>query len=187
MIHRFGQVGGGNPFTAGQDSLRSSVEQQYPLLQQHDPNSPDMAFANKLAGELIAISGANVTIYLRTNNTDVDVVWEEDADPTYGAGHHLKAYFAPKPLEATLTEYGVDVPNQTEVIFSRAQLYAEVGGRMMRAGDIIVLPYNSLAFNPDKFRVLNAFDSGNFRYDWLYFSCTVENITDDITIDTDNK
>lgn len=200
MIHRFSQTNDrANNIASRQGQLhmqlshRSDMEQRHTLIQQHDPDSQDMAYANRVAQEIINISGASVIVYPRMNNEDYDKVWEEDPHPTYGSGHHIKAYFAPQPLATELTPWGVDTPNQTDVVFARQEVYAEFSSRMIRIGDIIELPYNSLAIatpvakGPDRYRVLNAFDSGNFRYDWLYFTCKVENITDDTTIDIDHK
>lgn len=190
MIHRFGNIPNKADRAASsqrQISMRSDVEQRFPLFQVHDPDSADMAWANKTAQEIINISGANVIVYPRTDNADFDEVWEEDPNPTYGAGRHMKAYFSPKPLETELTMWGADAPNQTEVIFCRDEVYRIMGQRMIRIGDIIELPYNSMTMRPDRYRVNNAYDVGNFRYNWLYHGCKVENITDDITIDIDHK
>lgn len=190
MIHRFSQIHDqANAMAAGQryTSNRSEVEQKHSLLQIHDPESNDMAFANAQAKEMVNLSGANVIVYARTNNGDHDEVWGEDANPTYLAGKHLKGYFVPQPLNIQLTQWGADGSMQTTVIFCREDVYKEFGKRMLRIGDIIELPYNGAVIKPDRFRILNAFDSGNFRYAWLYFSCLCENITGDEIIDIDHK
>lgn len=188
MIHRFSNDGEPTK-TPGQQKLstRSDMEEKYPLIQLHDNQSVDHSMVGSLAQEIINISGAEVVVYPRTNSESYDEVYEEDPDPTYGAGHKMKAYFSPKPIAAELTQWGVDAPNQTTVVFSREQVYKEFGDRMIRIGDLISLPYHGAGIKPDKYRVLNAADAGNFRYTWLYWSCQVENITNDETIDTDNK
>ena len=182
MIHSFSQDG---PLIPANQSITTDydIQQTNPLIQIHNPDSPDLAFAAKIAQELVNISGAEVKVYARTNSESYDEVYEEDPDPTYKRPKTLKAYFVPQPLAAQLTPWGVDVENQTTVVFNKDAVYNEFGERMIRIGDIIELPYNASTIKPDRYRVLNAFDSSNFRYSWLYWSCKVENITDDRVID----
>ena len=190
MIHRFSQ----NPDEAtrlvpGQQRLgfRSDMEREHPLIQLHDTDSADHAFVASIAAEITNIAGADVIVYPRTESESYDQVYEEDPDPTYKNGKHLKAYFVPQPIAAQLTPFGVDAPNQTTVVFNKEQVYKEFGNRMIRIGDIVSLPYNASGLKPDRYRVLNAFDSGNFRYNWLYWSCVVETLTDDSIVDIDHK
>lgn len=190
-IHRFTLGTQTDLIAAGQrqPSFRSDVERKDTPLKQYDPESADMAFANRIAQEIIEISGAEVIVYPRTDNGSFDPTWEEDADPSYKAGKHLKAYFAPQPMKSELTPWGYDTSNQTTLVFCREEVYAVFGSRMIREDDLISIPYNSAIMHkrPDKYRVLNAFDFGNFKYNWLYFSCMVENITNDSNQDVNHK
>ena len=66
---------------------------------------------------------------------------------------------------------------------------------MISEGDILLIPHNTMAVTQntdlrdgpgnliERFRVINGFDTGNFKYRWLYWSCLCENITGDPTID----
>lgn len=189
MIHRFTQASDSDKYLAGsrQESNRSDIEQRATPLQIHDPESRDMTMANRLARELVNISGAEVIIYPRTENEAYDDVWEEDADPTYKAGKRIKGFFVPQPIAAALTQWGIDIENKTTVVFAREEIFETFGKRMIREGDIIELPYNASLRQLGRYRVLNAFDSGNYRYNWLYYSCNVENITGDKILDVDHK
>ena len=190
MIHRFSKNGGdATRIGSGQArvGIRTEMERTHPLIQLHDSESADHSLAVSVADEIVNISGADVIVYIRTDSELYDDVYEEDPDPTYESGKHLKGYFVPQPIAVQLTPWGVDVENQTTVVFNKERVYADFGKRMVRIGDLIELPYNASGINPDRFRVLNAFDSGNFRYNWLYWSCQVENITNDTTIDIDHK
>ena len=143
-----------------------------------------MRTVRTLADEVVNISGAEVKVFIRTNNNDYDAVWDEDADPTYWSSVMMKAFFKPAPLETELKKWGADTINKTEVVFSHRQLFIEFGERMIRAGDVIQLPFNS-SFDdrtPKTYRVLNGSPTGNFRYNWLYFSCAVETLTADISV-----
>jgi len=189
MIHRFSTSDEASRLVPSQSKLsaRSDIEREHPLIQLYDPESKDHVFAGSISEEIVNICGADVIVYVRTNSEAYDDVYEEDPDPTYAPGKRLKAYFVPKQIAANLTIWGLDVENQTTVIFNREQVYREFGDRMIRIGDIIDLPYNAAGIKPDRYRVLNAADAGNFRYNWQFWACTVENITHDITIDVDNE
>jgi hypothetical protein len=175
---------------------RNDAQKQNSLLSSFNHDSPDIAYAERLAEELINLSGGWITVFQRTrNHGNKDEVWEEDADPTYKAAKRLKGYFTPAPAEIQLTRWGVDTPTQTTVHFARSSIYKEFGKRMVSEGDILVVPHNTLtaAQAPDlregvrnridRFRVIKSSDTGNFKYRWLYWSCLVENITGDETID----
>lgn len=178
--------------------FRSDDEKVNTPLALFNHDNPDLAWAERMSEELINISGAIVVVFPRTANRDADDLWEEDADPTYKAGVRLKGYFAPQPVGIALTQWGVDAPNETTVVFSRAVIFGTFGVRMIRPGDVIEVPHNtlspvqapeelaSLGNRMDKYRVINASDTGNFRYRWLYFSCRVENLTGDQTIQVEN-
>jgi hypothetical protein len=185
-IHRFaidtGQLTPGK-FASVWESMRSDSEQRHTKIALHDEDSPDIKMARQLADEIIHISGAEIEVYLRTDNNDNDEVFDEDADPTYWEPVPMKAYFKPQPIELELKKWGADMENhREEIIFSHRQLYAEFGERMLRTGDVLRIPYNAAAINPTTYRVTNATPSGNFRYIWLYFTCQVEVLTADITV-----
>ena len=190
MIHRFTQLKDeANKLIPGQryTSFRSDIEQKFPLIQQHDPESADMAYMANVTKEMIHISGANVVVYPRVKSESYDNVWEEEADPLYKNGVPLKAFFVPKPIEALLTPWGVDVENKTTIVFCKEEIYEFFKERMLQIGDLIEVPYNSIAIKPDRYRVTNAAPSGNFRYHWYYFNCNVENISGDEAVDVSHK
>ena len=185
-IHRFA-VDTNQPdpgkFTSVLESFRSDVEQRHTKIALHDDESSDIKLARQLADEIIHVSGAEIEVYLRTDNADNDSVWDADADPTYWQPISMKAYFKPSPIELELKKWGADLENhREEVIFSHRQLYHETNERMLRIGDVLKLPYNSATINPTTYRITNATPSGNFRYVWLYFTCQVEVLTADITV-----
>jgi hypothetical protein len=142
-----------------------------------------VTLAKRNAKEIVNICGANVIIYARTKNENYDVVWNEDPAPTYHAGKHLKGYFAPQPVAVTLTPFGADAPNAMTVVFCREEIIELFSDRMLIPGDIIEVPYGGSLVKPDRFRITNASDTGNFRYIWLYVTCNVETITDERALD----
>lgn len=188
-IHRFaidtGQTSPGL-FNSIWESYRSDVEQRHTPIAIHDPESRDIRVARMLAREMINVSGAEIKLYVRTDNADYDTVWDEDPDPTYWAPLSLKAFFKPEPVQTELTKWGADTVNRTEVIFDHHQIYDLLGERMLRVGDVIQLPYNAAAINPRNYRVVNATPSGNFRYTWLYLTCQVETLTADVAVRPEN-
>ena len=175
--------------------FRSDEEKLNSPLSTYNHQSPDLAYAERIVEEMINLSGAWVTVYLRAiNSGNKDETWDEDADPKFFKGIKIKGYFAPKPVESVLTKWGVDTPNQTKIWFSRANVYKLFSNRMISAGDLIVVPHNTMSIvqidardgvgtRMDRFRVINAADDGNFKYRWLYWQATCENLTGDPSID----
>lgn len=164
------------------ESYRSETEQRHTPLAIHDIENKDIALARSLAEEMINVSGAEVKVFVRTDNADFDAVWDEDPDPTYWNPIYVKAFFKPEPIEVELTKWGADTTNKTEVVFGHYSIHQRLGDRMLRTGDVIQLPYNAANISPRNYRILNATPSGNFRYTWLYLTCQVETLTADIAV-----
>lgn len=157
---------------------------QYRLNPQHsiyNHNNPDIATAELIALENLRVSGGWVTVLPRTDDNKYDKVWMEDPDPTYYVGFDFKAYFPPSPPEVLLTKFGSDAPNKFDVVFSRTEVLKILGDRMIRMGDIILIPHNSLILKARRFRVLHVGESGNYKYRWIYLNVTVENANFDET------
>lgn len=184
-LHRFaantGQVSP-DKFNTIWESYRSDIERRHTPVAIHDESSADIRLARRMAEEQINVSGAEVKVFLRTDNEDFDQVFDEDPDPTYWSPVLMKAFFKPEPLQAELQLWGVDTPNKSEIVFSHWQVIEEFGERTLRTGDIIQLPYNASNNSPKNFRVLNSTPTGNFRYIWLYLTCQVETLTADVTV-----
>jgi hypothetical protein len=175
---------------------RNDSEKLNSSLSVYNHDNPDIAYAERLSEEIINVSGAWVMIFKRRRN-EGDEVWDEDADPTYKRGKRMKGYFVPEPAEISVTRWGVDVENQTTIVFSRAVILREFGNLMVGEGDLIVVPHNSLIGTQftdmrsgtnnrmDTYRVIKSGDTINFKYRWIYWSCLCQNIIDDKTIDVD--
>ena len=185
MIHKFAVPVGNVPSSVFNNILQtfqSDVQSRHSPIAIHGYESNDIGLARKMAQEAINVSGAEVVVYVRTDNADWDRVWDEDPDPTYWNPINLKAYFKPEPLQSELKSWGIDTPNRTEVTFSHYEIYGIMGERMLRPGDVIQLPYNSMVHSPQYYRILNVTPAGNFRFIWLYLNCSVETLTADKTV-----
>lgn len=169
------------------------------LIAIFDPNSPEIANMEREAYNYIQYAGAPTCVYLRTNDLgQVDDVWEEDSDPIYYPPVDVKGQFVPEKMSMALNKYGIESKSQFEVHYSRAQLLAIFGKRLIRGGDVIQIPHNTLVQTQntefldgklglaDKFRVISAQDSGNFNYRWLYWTCVVELLTGNFTVRPEN-
>jgi hypothetical protein len=169
--------------------LRSDADKVFTPLSVFNHAKPDLGYAERLAEETINIVGAWVLILPRTDNADVNEVWEEDPNPSYKNGIRLKGYFKPEPTGLELTKWGVDAPNQTTIVFARSTILQQFGQkRMLRPGDVISIPHNALGqVRINKFRIVDAQDSGNFHYRWLYYQALLENIIDDKSLNVDHK
>ena len=152
---------------------RGEIAKQHTPLSIYNQDKPGFALAERWAEEIINISGAWVTLYLKEpllDNENVDDVWDEDADPIYQQGRDMKAWFKVDSLNLEMTRWGIDSPLQITITFPRAVLIKEVGlERLITVGDVIEAPYNAPKLRgPARFRVLNAYDDGNWQYRWLY-------------------
>lgn len=156
--------------------------QNNPQQSSFNHNNPDFAMAEKLALENLKIGGAWVTVIPRTDDNKYDKTWNEDPDPTYFTGFDFKAFFAPQPPEISLGKYGHDGLNQIDLRFSRSEVLSTMGERLIRIGDVIIVPHNSLVLRAERFRVTHVQDDGNFRYRWIYLNVTVENMNKDESI-----
>lgn len=184
MLHRFSQTPSDIVTTNAPLGYRSDIEAFHPLYQVHDINAKDIGTVRRIAKEMIYINGGLVKVHARTMNEDVDDIWDEDPDPTYLMPENFKAFFIPQPLEFELTQWGADVANnQTEIAFVLGDVHEKYGERLLRTGDLIEVPYNSVSIHqPKYYYVNNAQESGNFRYIWLYMNCQASLITGDVNI-----
>lgn len=162
--------------------MRSDQDQLNPQQSQYNHDNPDIGIVERTALEAIRIAGAWVTILPRTDDNKFDPVWNEDASPTYYAGYDLKAYFLPTPPEVLLTKFGHDAPVSMELRFSRAEILNVFGERLIRKGDVIIVPHNSLIVRADRFRIEHVGELGNYRYRWVYLDVACENMNRDETV-----
>lgn len=179
MIYEFGHLAGLNgPST----DFRMDVDISNSNVSHFNPESQDIELANKMAREIINISGIPVEIYIRTDNEDFDKVWGEDPNPTYWPADILKGFYVPQPAEVELTKWGLDTKLSSEIVFCRAEIYNLYSERLLRPGDVIKIPYMSMSMPFGHFLVKNAQEFGTFRYHWLYVKCHIETLHADITV-----
>lgn len=188
-IHDFGQQRERYISIDSVPDFRTEVEKQLSPISIYNHDKPDIAYAERMAEEVINVSGAWITLFLKQPKGDSKEieVWDEDADPIYSAGKKMKAYFKPEPILTELTRWGLDVPLRITVIFSRTSLMndANIGNRLLLPGDVVEAPYNLpsvLDEGPLRFRVLNSSQDGFFHYRWLYVKAVCELITGDLSL-----
>lgn len=164
--------------------FRSEIEQTQSPLSLY--NNTDVGLAERQAVEIINLSGAQVTIYLKEPKRDAKEieVWDEDADPLYRSGIGMKAYFKPEPTQQELTRWGYDQRLRATIVFARTMLlgHAQIGKRLLLPGDVIEAPYNlpsNFDYGPFRFRIINTKQNGFFMYRWLYVEAACELITGD--------
>lgn len=182
-IYNFGSVFG------SREILTKPNQETSELLAQFNHSNLDIQQARLRANEIINISGAKVMVYLRTDNADYDSTWDEDPNPTYWKPWPLKAVYSPKPLETEMKKWGPDTKINDQFVFSYEHIFDIAKERMLRVGDVIRIDYNlNLSkLNVRDFRILNGTPFGNYKYNWLYYACEVENLTGDITVQPDNE
>lgn len=171
---------------------RTDVEKEFTQLAVYNHAKSDYALAERLAEESINVGGAWVTLFIKEpfiDKDDFNTPWDEDANPIYRQGINIKAWFKVDSLNQELTRYGIDSPLQITVVFSRAVLSKAVGlERLVNPGDVIEAPYNSPKLHgPARFRVLNAYDSGNWHYRWLYYTAVCELLINDASLNVPHQ
>jgi hypothetical protein len=174
---------------------RSDIEQAFSPLALYNHEKPDIAYAERMASELINLSGAWVIVFTKELKSDPEEteVWDEDPDPIYRNGKEIKAYMKPDNIAFELTRWGVDNPLKLNIVFHRPSLIDMFGEKLVSPGDVIRVPYNAARsmLSPDRgsydFRVLNAFDSGNFMYRWLYYTANSQLLTGDKAVRVRNN
>jgi len=177
---------------------RSDAEKENSMLSVYNQQNNDIALMERQIEEMINITGAPTTVFRRVRNqANKDEIWDEDADPTYQKGIKIKGLFVPQPAEAALTRYGIDSQNQMTIHYSRANVLKIFGKLMIAEGDIIIVPHNTLTVTQttdlrdgvgnrmDRYRVIKSSDTVNFKYRWMYWSCVLENLTGDTSIDVE--
>lgn len=162
--------------------FRTDAEKLLSPASVYNPESQDITTAERLAEELCNISGAFVNVFLRSENeSNVDEVFDEDADPVYDNPILMKGVWRPTPMEAELTRWGADTKAKSTIAFSRAIILKTLR-RPIRPGDIIGAPQNQISndFDLDKqqdlvyYKVMNSTNDGNYKYRWLYWKCDIE-------------
>ena len=169
---------------------RSDIEREFSPLALFNHEKPDIAYAERLAEELINLSGAWVTVFSREikNDSEEMEVWEEDADPMYRNGVDIKAYVKPDMIAFELTRWGVDNPIKSTIVFHRPSIIQRFGDKLIAPGDVIRVPYNAARAllapepRPFDFRVLNSFDSGKFQYRGLYYTAKAQLLPGDVAL-----
>lgn len=184
MINRFSRSSPDGPYLPSQiqPSFRSEMEQMYPLIQVHDEQAVDLGTAERLAVEAVNVTGAEIDVYIRTDNNNYDPVFEEDPNPTYWAPERMKALYPNAAIQQELTKWGADIKIPIKIFFAKAALQKKFGDRLLRHGDVLQLPFNDSLSKAVNFKVLSATPSGLWRYFWLYIECTCENLTGDVTV-----
>lgn len=163
------------------DSKRTDMEQMYPLIQMHDDASADHNYLSKLAEEIGFVSGGLIDVHLRVDNPNIVVSQEEDTNPVYWPKKQVKAYFDPPPPVQEVKKWGPDVELKPEIFIPLTVVEREFG-RMLRSGDVIIIPNYEPTLGISRFRITSAAPDGNWRYKWYYLKCYTVSLTNDITV-----
>lgn len=168
--------------------FRSDVEQHHSQLSQENDNSPDILLAGTMSKEVIRLSGSEIDVFMRTDNNDVDHVWEEDTSPTFWQPITIKAYYVVPAITVTSEMWSVDAKVTFDVFLSYQEVLEMFGERMIRLGDVFKIPLKFV--KPAKivnFEVTSSTPWEMFMYHWLYWKCTVINISGDPIVQPEPK
>jgi len=145
-------------------------------LQMHNYESADHAYIDRITREYINLSGVTTLVY-GAHTEDGDLVYEEDDDILYNAPVKIKALFAPPELHTKLSKFGMDTKINTILIFHINNMIDQLGD-YIKPADGIIIPYRSHK-DVKQFRVIDAYEISNFRYNWQILAISVENFVGD--------
>lgn len=128
------------PTTTVQDSNESSV------LSLFDKNNPDKNLFNLVDDELIKLSGSEILLFKYMKSDDVDDVYMEARQKTI-MREPIKLFgnYDPRPIEETLTQFGVEIQNDQVFIFNKSYVERMVG-RPIIPGDILKPVFQNMKF-----------------------------------------
>ena len=174
---------------------RTDAEKSSSKIAVYDHTNPEIANMEMEALNIIIDSGAPTLVYRRTDDTgQVNDTYNENPNPLYHPYDIIKGLFKPESISVSKVKWGVDSDVKIKMSYSRAYLLGLYGSRLIRIGDVIAVPHNTLIQTQsneylegkvnriDKFRVVHAYDTGNFNYRWLYWTCDLEPLSGDVAI-----
>jgi hypothetical protein len=174
---------------------RTDAEKNSSKIAIYDHSNPEIANMEMEALNLVNDSGAPTMVFRRSDDTgQTDETYNETANPIYLPPDIIKGMFKPESVSLLKVKWGVDSDVKFKIHYSRAYLLGLYGSRLIRTGDVISVPHNTLIQTQsteflegkinrlDKFRVTHATDTGNYNYRWLYWTVDVEPLSGDIAI-----
>jgi len=162
---------------------RTDIQQKYSIISQQNENSPDIDMVGCVSKEVVRISGAEIQVFSRTDNNDIDHVYQEDQNPTFYAPIPIKAVYNVPTIAVSSETWGPDAKVSFDVFFSYQELLEVFGERMIRMGDVFKLPLNFV--KPVKIRNFEVTSSSPhlvYMNHYVWWKCTVINITGDPAI-----
>lgn len=174
---------------------RTDAEKASSKLAIYDHTNPEIANMEMEALNLVNDSGAPTLVFRRSDDTgQTDETYNETSNPQYLEHVLIKAMFKPELIVLSKTKWGIDASSKMKLNYSRAYLLGLFGSRLIKVGDVIAIPHNTLIQTQsteylegkvnrlDKFRVTNCYDTGNYNYRWLYWTVEVEPLSGDIAV-----
>lgn len=175
--------------------FRTDSEKATSKIAIYDHSNPEIANMEMEALNLIQDAGAPTLVFRRTDDTgQTDDTYNETSNPTYIQPDLIKGLYKPESMSLAKVKWGIDVNVKMKINYSRAFLLGLYGSRLIRTGDVIAIPHNTLIQTQsteylegkvnrlDKFRVTQGSDTGNFNYRWLYWTVDIEPLSGDIAI-----
>jgi hypothetical protein len=119
---------------------------QASLLSIFNRNSPDRNLFNLVDSELIKLGGSEILVFKYLPSNDYDEVYQESRQKTIEL-EPIKVYgsYDPRPVEESLTQFGVEVQNDQVFIFNKTYIERLIG-RAIIAGDVLKPVFQNMKF-----------------------------------------
>jgi hypothetical protein len=116
------------------------------VLSLFNRNSPDRNLFNLVDSEIIKLGGSEILVYRYIPSDDVDEVYMESKQKTIET-EGIKVYgnYDPRPIEESLTQFGVEVQNDQVFVFNKSYI-ERIIGRSIIPGDILQPLFQNMKF-----------------------------------------
>lgn len=145
------------------------------MLSFYDKTNPDINLFNLVDDEMIRISGSKLYYYkyMRTEASFDDVYMEERSKVINDQPIVVHAFYAPKPMEEDLGQFGITVENDQIFTFNKSYIEQKIG-RTPIPGDVVMTHFQKVKYGIFQVQE-NSFD----MYGVYHVNCIAKVYRDD--------
>lgn len=116
------------------------------MLNLFDPNNSDKNLFNMVDEEVIRLSGSEILLFKYIESEDIDDVYQESKRKLISTTPiTIFGNYDPRPIEETLTQFGVEVQNDQVFVFNKTYIQRKIG-RPIIPGDVLKPVFQNMKF-----------------------------------------
>lgn len=176
---------------------RLQISNQPFLAEDEDDNSQlslfnednnDRVLFNSIDAEIIKLAGSEVQLFKYIPSEDVDEVYMESRQKTIEL-EPIKLYcqYDPRPIEESLSQFGVEVQNEQVFIFNKSYVERRIGRKVI-PGDVIKPSFQNIKFEVYQVQE-DSFENYGIYHLMVYAKLLrdTENIHNESILNTNNQ